>query len=342
MTIVHFYFRHPRNDYFSIEKLFHKVAEQVNNMNPQKFKVSNLNLPLPTALANLWRNITYARKTQAAINHITGDVHYVILGLSSRNINILTVHDSVMLRRIKRTNLKFWIIKWFWYDLPVRKADMVTVISENSKRELMFFTGCPENKIRVIGNFPDTRYRTTAYNFKKELPLVLFISTTENKNLVRLISAMKDIPARLHIIGNLSENQKEDLSQHSISYQISSGLTDEEMRQAYVDCDLLAFPSTYEGFGLPIVEAQLTGRPVLTSNLSPMKEVAGEGAMLVDPHDVGSIREGLLKIIHNDAFRERIVKAGFENVKRFNLDAVAKQYTSLYEELIAKKSIHNS
>jgi glycosyltransferase involved in cell wall biosynthesis len=109
------------------------------------------------------------------------------------------------------------------------------------------------------------------------------------------------------------------------------------MRQAYIDCDLLAFASTYEGFGLPILEAQLTGRPVLTSNLSPMKEVAGTGAVLVDPYDLQSIRLGLLKIIQDSELRGRIVEAGFENVQRFNPDAVAKKYTALYEELMIKK-----
>ena len=339
MINIHFYFRHPGDIYFSIEKLFRQVAGEINKSNPKKFDISLFDLPKSTAPANIWKNISYVRKTQSGINHITGDVHYAIIGCSSKNINVLTIHDTVMLRRLKRSNPKFWIIKWFWYDLPVRKADMVTVISENTKRELIYFTGCPEKRIRIIGNFPDLSFRQSPYCFRRELPIILFIGTAENKNLERLILALKDLPSRLHIVGNPSEIQLQALNQNNISHKISRGLTDEEMRQAYLECDLLAFPSTYEGFGLPIVEAQLTGRPLITSNISPMKEVAGDGAFLVDPYDVGSIRYGIQKIIQDDAFREHIVQAGFQNVRRFSLEFVAKQYSALYEELMIKKSI---
>jgi glycosyltransferase involved in cell wall biosynthesis len=339
MTTVNYYFRHPGNIYFSIEKLFRQVAEQLNQAVPQEFHVSLFNLPLPAGLLNLWDNISYVRNTQSSINHITGDAHYAILGCSSRNINVLTIHDCVMLRRLRRINPKFWFIKWFWYDLPVRKADMVTVISESSKKELMLFTGCDENRIRVIGNFYDARFLMVPYRFNQQQPEILFIGTAANKNLGRLIPALKGLSVKLHIVGNPNGAELRALKENEISFRVSSGLSDEEMRQAYVNCDLLAFASTYEGFGLPILEAQLTGRPVLTSDLSPMKEVAGNAAVLVDPYDARSIRQGLLKIIAGDAERDSMIEAGFENVKRFRLETVANQYAGLYEELMTQKPI---
>jgi len=337
MTNVHYYFRHPGNIYFSIEKLFSEVAGQVNRFNPQRFRISLLFLPFPTGFANLWKNISYLRKTQSTINHITGDAHYAILGCRKENINILTVHDCVMLRRLKRTDPKFWIIKWLWYDLPVRKADMVTVISENSKQELIHFTGCAENRIRVIGNFYDARFQKVQHIFNKQEPIILFVGTAPNKNLDRLITALKGLRIKLHIIGNPTKAQTETLNQNNISFAVSSGLSDEEMRQAYINCDLLAFASTYEGFGLPILEAQLTGRAVLTSNISPMKEVAGNAAMLVDPYNEDSIRNGLVRLIEEDSFRDQMIEKGFENAKRFNPASVAGQYAALYEELMLKK-----
>jgi glycosyltransferase involved in cell wall biosynthesis len=337
MTPVHYYFRHPGNIYFSIEKLFREIAGNISRDYADQFNISFFYLPLPTAFANIWKNISYVRKTQSTLNHVTGDSHYAILGCNSKNINVLTIHDTVMLRRLKRTNPKFWIIKWIWYDLPVCKADMITVISESSRQDLIHFTGCDEKRIRIIGNFYDGRFQKSDKPFCKERPLLLFIGSAENKNLDRLIPALKGLSVKLHIVGNPTPSQLQLLKENDISNRVSSGLSDEEMRQAYMNCDMLVFPSVYEGFGLPIMEAQLTGRPVLTSNLSPMKEVAGKGAMLTDPYDPQSIRAGIIKIIDDDVFREQMVQDGFENVKRFDPDIVAGQYASLYEELIEKK-----
>ncbi len=339
MTDVHFYFRHPESIYFSIEKLFTRIAGHINQAESRKFNISSLYLPFTASPGNIWKNISYTKKTQTFINHITGDAHYAILGCNSKNINVLTVHDCVMLQKLKRSNPKFWIIKWLWYDLPVRKADMITVVSENSKRDLIHFTGCPENRIRVIPDFYDERFQPSTRSFNRDKPSLLFIGTAENKNLDRLIEAIKGMNVHLQIIGKPSQEQLQQLEQNGTSFRVRSGLSDEEMRKAYAESDILAFASIYEGFGLPILEAQLTGRPVLTSDLSPMKEVAGDGAVLVDPFDSQSIRAGILRIISDDELREKIIRSGFENIKRFDPVTVAGLYSSLYQELMQKKPI---
>jgi len=91
--------------------------------------------------------------------------------------------------------------------------------------------------------------------------------------------------------------------------------------------------STYEGFGLPIVEANAVGRPVITSNVCSMPEVAGDAAFLVDPFDVEDIRRGVLLLINDSHLRRDLVRRGFLNVRRFSIESVATQYRSLYDEL---------
>ncbi len=100
---------------------------------------------------------------------------------------------------------------------------------------------------------------------------------------------------------------------------------------------MLVFASTYEGFGLPIVEAQATGRPVVTSDTLSMPEVAGDAACLVDPFNVESIRNGILKVIQDTGYREQLVQNGLKNVERFKPESVAMQYLALYRELVNKR-----
>ena len=93
---------------------------------------------------------------------------------------------------------------------------------------------------------------------------------------------------------------------------------------------MVVFASLYEGFGLPILEAQAMGRPVITSNFGAMKEAAGEGALLVDPYSVEAIREAILRITREPALREDLIAKGRENAERFRAEAVAARYGELY------------
>jgi len=93
------------------------------------------------------------------------------------------------------------------------------------------------------------------------------------------------------------------------------------------------FASTYEGFGMPIIEAQAIGRPVITSNIGAMKEVALDTACLVDPYDVESIKNGIQKLIRDEAYRDLMIKKGLKNVERFSLETISNQYIALYKSI---------
>jgi glycosyltransferase involved in cell wall biosynthesis len=159
------------------------------------------------------------------------------------------------------------------------------------------------------------------------------VGTKENKNLSRLIRAIAGLPCHLHIVGRPAERQIAELRAAEVDFSTTANLSTEQMYDAYCQADLLSFGSTYEGFGLPILEANAVGRPVVTSNISSMPEVAGNAACLVDPFDVEAIRAGILRVINDQSYREQLVRNGLKNVTKFTSQSVAEQYLTLYREL---------
>lgn len=121
--------------------------------------------------------------------------------------------------------------------------------------------------------------------------------------------------------------------QYKIRYSWTSHLSEEGLIQEYVQSDMLVFVSTLEGFGMPIVEAQSIGRPVVTSAVSAMPEVTGDGACLVDPFNVSAIRQGIKQVLSETQYKEALVQKGFENVKKYQVANVAQQYYKLYQEI---------
>jgi glycosyltransferase involved in cell wall biosynthesis len=235
-------------------------------------------------------------------------------------------------RRLNR-----FLIKKLFLDLPVKKLKYITTVSETTKKSILDNTNCPPEKIRVIENPVQEHYqKSVKKHFNKTCPTILQIGITANKNIPNLIKALKGINCRLKIIGNLTEDLRSALEKGDINYENAFGLDDFEMRNEFAKADIVAFCSTFEGFGLPIIEAQGMQIPVVTSNISPMKEVSGGAAFLADPFEVASIKEGILKIINDDDYRSRIIKEGTQNIKRFEPQLIAGLYEKLYLEILSE------
>ncbi len=323
------------SEYFSIEHVFEILKPFLNN----KCRCEYLKVPYTGAtFFSLVNNLLFAYKLNKNVPiHITGDINYVALALKGTN-TILTIHDLIYLEDNKSSIIK-QILTWLWYKFPIYKVRFITCVSNETRSQLLkYFPKSPKEKIFVIPDPLDINFYPHPKIFNDNNPRLLFIGTKKNKNLFRTIQALKGIKCHLRIIGKIPEDQIRILQENNINWSNVQGVSNEEMMQEYIDCDLLCFPSLAEGFGMPIIEAQAIGRPVLTSNCSSMPEVAGEkGAVMVDPQDIHSIHEGIKKIINDSELRIQLINQGYKNIERFFPERIADMYIELYNRIVDNK-----
>ncbi len=270
-----------------------------------------------------------AYRNQGDVNHITGDIQFSAILLERRK-TMLTVLDCGMLSG--SSGVKHLLLKYFWFTLPVKKCALLTVISKATKEELLKYIRYPEEQIHIVPVAISPAFTHHPKRFS-ETPVILQVGTMANKNIERLIAALRGIDCRLNIIGALSEPVKQLLIDNEIVYTNATNLSQAQLIEEYIHCDMISFVSTYEGFGMPILEGNATGRPVISSNILSMPEVAGNAACLVNPYEVADIRKGIEKIIGDKVYRDELIKNGLENCRRYDPQKIADMYLALYVQL---------
>ncbi|GAB2552765.1 glycosyltransferase family 4 protein [Spirosoma aerophilum] len=334
MTIIYL-FRSPGTGH-SIEQLFHTIRSEIDQ---QDEPVKVVLMPrISRGLYTVWQNMRFTRRLTADLIHITGDVHYAALALPASR-TILTIHDCFLLENNRRRPLRYATFWLFWYYLPMRRAGVVTAISEKTRQDLIRHVGRLATRVQVVPNGYDPLFSYSPRPFNRDQPTLLQIGTADHKNLFRLLAAIEGISCTLVIVGSLTNKLITELHQRQIRFRQYSDLTKAALVQLYVDCDIVTFVSTCEGFGMPILEANAVGRVVITSDRSPMRDVAAGAAHLVDPEDITAIRAGILRLTKHDLYRQSLIESGLKNAQRFTAASVADQYRSVYRQC---RSIHHS
>jgi glycosyltransferase involved in cell wall biosynthesis len=324
MKIV-FIYRHPRPGAFSVENLFNTIATALRAQG--EIVIEYEMRPRSRILAD----ILVLRQLQADIYHITGDVNYAAL-LLPKSRTVLTIHDiGHYLFGLK--GWRRWLYKWLWFVLPVRCVAVVTAVSEATRQHLVGYLGVAERRVKAIDNCYASLFRPTHKPYDARCPRILQVGTKPYKNVPRLIEALDGLPCHLVLVGALDTEILAALNRAAVPYENLVALSQDDLLRQYREADLVTFVSVGEGFGLPIIEAQVMGKPLITSNVEPMSSVAGDGACVVDPTSVQSIRAGLKRLLQDQAYRQMVAAAGLKNAERYSPEAIAAKYGQLYRQV---------
>ncbi len=289
------------------------------------------------------------RKSGADLLHVP---HYNV-PVFYRGKLAVTVHDLTHLVLPQfLPNKAAYLYAKFLIGYAVRKAEVVFTVSENSKRDILRFYNIPEDKIAVVYNAVDSRfvhrdredvsYLFDKYHIPRDKKVIMYVGNLKpHKNLPRLLEAYSKMNGRedtcLVLVGKAFDS--EDLTPQIKALGIEDSviktgiIVDNELVDFYNLADLFVFPSLYEGFGIPPLEAMACGTPVVCSNNSSLPEVVGDAAYMFDPYDEKQIRDAMEKVLSDDSFAQSLVERGYKRVELFTPERIVNTTKAVFDKI---------
>ena len=341
----------PQNQYFVYTPKI-KESRQINDF----FTPSNILAVLPKSFSFLWRTIGIKKQLLTdQIDLYHGLSHEIPIGLKQIEIpSIVTVHDLVFLKFPQY----FGRIDRFIYKLKCQyactHADKIVAISEQTKKDIVSFFNIDDHKIEVVYQSCDESFKTPANNSLKEevkekfdLPdhYILNVGTIETrKNLLLLIKALANVPKayKLVVVGKetpykqlvLDEISKLSLNERVIFLQ---NVPFNELPAIYQMASVFVYPSFYEGFGIPIIEALYSSVPVIAATGSCLEEAGGTDSLYMDPNNPIELAKNINKVLENQELQSEMKQKGIAYVQRFNDDRIANHMMEVYKNVLANK-----
>lgn len=293
----------------------------------------------------LWTHLALARtvlRQPPDVLFIPAHVLPFVLPTHRLPPSVVTIHDLGYHRfpqahsRFQRAYLP-WSTRW-----SANTANHLIAVSQATAADLQDYYNTPTQKITVIHeaiSWPQVTWATPLVRARYGLPATygLYVGTLQpRKNLARLVQAYHRLLQRQPIAWDLVIAGADGWESAALRRLVNDlaltprvhfpGYVAEEALSAlYYGARFFCFPSLFEGFGLPVLEAQAHGVPVMTANNSALPEIAGDAALLVDPTNVDAIADAMLQVSQDEALRQRLIAAGYENVKRFSWEKAARE-----------------
>mgnify|MGYP003610657617 CR=1 FL=1 len=336
----HYYLYNPK---LSNDNLFEANRTNVFEKKPQS--------PFYKKFYNLWRQkgvVKGLKKDGITIFHgLSGEIPS---GLNHANIkSVVTIHDLIF---VKFPNLYSFFdrkIHFYKFNKAAHQADVVIAISEQTKDDIVEFLKIDPEKIKVIYQGchaifkkefteSDKKKIVSKYNLPKEF--ILNVGTIETrKNILLAVKTLHNINTCLVIVGKETDyaiEVKSYIKKHNLEHKVIflKGLTLEELAILYQQAKIFVYPSLYEGFGIPIIEALYSKTPVITTQGGVFPEAGGPNSVYIDPTNVLDLEKAIQKLLVDKEFRENMIQKGFEFVQKFNDEVIAKQLTTTYNNLV--------
>lgn len=303
--------------------------------------------------SNLWYQLKLPlmlRKEKVDLFHGTMAVLPVLSGIPS----VLTIHDLALELLPETMYWKNWLPLKLFMKASVRKADRIIAVSENTKKDIIKFYGIVPEKVKVIylgvdKNFSPQKKENddiVLRRYRLKPGYILNVGTIEpRKNIMRLLEAYRLIAAELSRVPQLVITGGKGWLSEDINKHIDSlGLKAKVILTGYVSADdlpslyrgaaLFVYPSLYEGFGLPPLEAMASGIPVVSSNTSSIPEVVGKAGLLVDPCRTDEIARAIVLTLEDNGLRDRMKNEGLKRSSQFSWESTAQKTIALYEEAL--------
>jgi glycosyltransferase involved in cell wall biosynthesis len=260
----------------------------------------------------------------------------------------VTIHDLIFIRYPQYYSFFDRTIHFWKFRKATASADRIIAISEQTKRDIIQFLKVPESKVEVIyqgchqafkEQQSDEFMSKTKEKFRIPERFILNVGTIEErKNLLNVVRALKDTGIPLVVVGRKTKYFKKVerfVQQNKIEVQFLEGVSMDELAVLYKLAEIFIYPSLFEGFGIPVIEALFSKTVVITSNTSCLPEAGGPDSVYIDPKNPLDIAAKIKFLWENEAERKRRADKGFSFVRKFNDEPIARQLMDFYEKIIS-------